>query len=69
MKLSQLVAEATARLADLRYRHGADADAECTVSWTSRGLQDFKDVQSVEVFRDTGNGTHYFEIKTEPESK
>lgn len=67
MKLSQLIAEATARLADIRAKHGQEADAKCTVSWKHRGLEDFKDLQAVEAFKDAGNGKHYFELKTEKE--
>lgn len=63
MKLSQLIAEATARLADLRARHGADADAEVFVSLKG----DEKDVHDMELFH--GTRYWYFEIKTEPESE
>lgn len=64
MKLSQLVAEATARLTDLRARHGADADAEVFVSLKG----DEKDVLGTELF--LGRMLKwYFEIKTEPESE
>lgn len=64
MKLSQLVAEATARLSDLRARHGADADAEVFVSLKG----DEKDVHGTELF--LGKivpRKWYFEIKTEKE--
>lgn len=66
MKLSQLVAEATARLADLRARHGADADAEVFVSLK----KDEKDVHATELFLGKIVPRQwYFEIKTEPESE
>lgn len=76
MKLSQLVAEATARLTDLRARHGADADAEVFVSLKCPSLSscstpDERDVFGVELWhQDRGSGVkRYFEIKTEPESE
>lgn len=64
MKLSQLVAEATARLADLRAKHGPDADAELFVSLKG----DEKDVHGTEIFLGVREPRGwYFEIKTEKE--
>lgn len=62
MKLSQLIAEATARLADLRARHGADADAEVFVSLKG----DQEDVQDTELYRGIIDPTQwFFELKTQ----
>lgn len=66
MKLSQLVAEATARLADLRARHGADAGAECFVSIPADELN----VEGTELFLGTNKPRYwYFELKTEKDSE
>lgn len=69
MKLSQLVAEATARLSDLRARHGAEADAECFVSFNAEydGAGE-ADVQRVKLL--TWDPTKpYFQIFTEKEAE
>lgn len=66
MKLSKLLAEATARLADLRAKHGPDADADCFVSVPADELN----VEGTELFLGANKPRKwYFEIKTEPESE
>ena len=64
MKLSQLAAECTARLADLRARQGETADAECFVSFKTKHSHDQLDVEGVELW---GSSAPYLEIKTEKE--
>ncbi len=67
MKLSQLAAEAAARLADLRSRLGQDADAECFVSLSGKSF-DEKEVHAVEIFLGVIEPRQwYFEIKTDKE--
>jgi len=74
MTLSQLVAESTARLVDLRHRHGPGVDAECFVSLPKKlasGAGDERDVVAVELFQSVIGGPNkwFFEIQTEKEPK
>ncbi len=65
MKLSQLAAESAARLADLRAKHGPEADAEAFVSLK----RDERDVHGVELFLGVVEPRKwYFEIKTQPDN-
>lgn len=75
MKLSSLIAQATARLADLRAKHGPEADAEC---WISVKDPKYKNSENGYIERDA-KGVNlaylnhlrgwYFEIQTEPEDE
>lgn len=70
MKLSQLVAEATARLADLRAKHGPAADAEVFISARWGFSLDELDVQDTELFLGVNEPRKwFFEIKTEKEEE
>lgn len=72
MTLSQLAAEAAARLKDLRDMQGPTADADCFISWpiSPKGTCEERSVQGVELFQGVlGSRSWYFEIKTQKDEE